>query len=131
MNASEGAVALALIPENAANGQRREGGNHAVPEKAGAPAVKRWVPRELREGLAGGFGFVLLALFIGLLGNGVGGVIGHFAARDEDGREGGVFSEGCEADPGFADCAAPGGVDEADGDVLTCGDVAGEVPCNG
>ena len=44
----------------------------------------------------------------------------------EDGHEGGVGADGVEAGPGFGGCATPGGVDEADGDVLLLLEVAGE-----
>ena len=75
-------------------------------------------------------GMVGLALGFELLVGEVGALLGGLAvhllgAGGEDGHEGGVGTEGVEAGPGFGGSASPGGVDEADGDVLFLLEVRG------
>src|SRR5208283_1595553 len=119
------------VPENAANGKRREGCDHAIPEKARAPTGERWMPAELWDGLTGCFRFVALTLFVFLFERVQPAVVGHLAARDEERCERSIFADRGETEPGFGDGAAPGGIDEADGDVLALFDIPREVPGDG
>ena len=89
------------------------------------------MPVELGCGLVGGFGGGDDALLVGLLRGEEGLKIGEAGARGEDRHEGAVGSQSGEADPGGDGCAAPGGVDEADGDVLAGVDLAAEEEGNG
>ena len=78
-----------------------------------------------RLGIGGfAFGFELLVGEVGAL---LGGFVVHLLGIGAENRhKGGVGADGVEAGPGFGGCASPGGVDEADGDVLFLLEVASE-----
>ena len=122
--AVEGAVGLALIPEDAFDGVGGERGDHAVVEGGGGPGGGGGVPGVLGQGLAGGAGGLVFALLLGLDGVEPGEGVDEVGAGAEDGHEGGVGGEAVERGPGLGGGAAPGGVDEADGDVFALAELA-------
>ncbi len=122
-------VCFALVPDGAADGEVNDGENHAVVEHGGGIGAGGFgrLGGELQgssglggSGLRGGFesGIVLDFLdgfFIVGQGRGV-GVPGGLMAVEYGLERGDAFQAGL-ADPGFDIGAAPGAVDEADGDV--------------
>jgi hypothetical protein len=89
------------------------------------------MPWKLWRDFARGFGLGNLALLVFFFRDCIASFVGHFSACNKDGCERCIFAKGGEAHPGFADGAAPGCIDDADGDVLARRDVAGKVPCDG
>ena len=110
----EGGVGFALVPDDALDRERSEGGDHGVVEGSGLPGVGVGMPVPVRSG---GFTFSAELLVDGVQADLGSLVVGSFGAGCEDGHEGGVGAESVHAGPGFGGSAAPGGVDEADRDV--------------
>ncbi len=149
-------IGLALVPDGAFDGVGDEGGDHAVEEDGGVVGglggVVGWAGcgREgclFGSGGEGGVGFLdrfdlgLPGFFAGLEGgffdDGVPAVEELFPVFEHLGGAGALI-EGDAAGPGLDAGAAPGGVDESDGDFEGAVEVAakvvgdgGELPCRG
>src|SRR5262249_32721022 len=116
--AFEGAVALTLVPEHPANRERSQRSDHAVPQQPRTPAVEGAVPAELWNGLAGSLCLGGLASLILGFETLLRFAVGHLAARDEQRGERCIGAESSQPNPGIGDGAAPGGIDEADGNMF-------------
>ena len=120
------AVGFALVPDDALDGERRGGRDHAVEQRGRTPRRRIGAPHVIGRGPAGLLRLGILAPLRGQDRRHVGLLVHHPRARCKGRHQRRIRADGIQAEPGFHHRAAPGGVDQPDGHALPAGQLAAE-----